>query len=340
MRNVTDSDTLPALATGDNVRPRRLRESPALRRLVRETRLDAAALVHPLFVTAGGGLVEPIVSMPGQSRWTVESLETEIGALSSASLNAVLLFGIPALKDARGSGASDANGPVPRAIAGIQRANSDMIIIADVCLCEYTDHGHCGLVTGDGQVDNDATLPLLAEAAVAYADAGAHVVAPSAMMDHQVGAIRRALDDAGHRHVAIMAYSAKYASAFYGPFRDAAGSTPSFGDRRAYQMDAANAREALREVRLDLEEGADIVMVKPAGPYLDIVRQVRDAVDVPLAAYQVSGEYAMLKAAAERGWIDERRAVLETLTGIRRAGADIVITYYAKQAAEWLRAGE
>jgi len=340
MRNVTDSDTLPALATGDNVRPRRLRESPALRRLVRETRLDAAALVHPLFVTAGSGLAEPIVSMPGQSRWTVESLETEIGALSSASLNAVLLFGIPALKDARGSGASDANGPVPRAIAGIQRANSDMIIIADVCLCEYTDHGHCGLVTGDGQVDNDATLPLLAEAAVAYADAGAHVVAPSAMMDHQVGAIRRALDDAGHRHVAIMAYSAKYASAFYGPFRDAAGSTPSFGDRRAYQMDAANAREALREVRLDLEEGADIVMVKPAGPYLDIVRQVRDAVDVPLAAYQVSGEYAMLKAAAERGWIDERRAVLETLTGIRRAGADIVITYYAKQAAEWLRAGE
>ncbi len=340
MRDVTDSDTLPALATGDHVRPRRLRESPALRRLVRETRLDAASLVHPLFVTAAHGEAQPILSMPGQSRWPVESLEAEIGALSSAGLNAVLLFGVPALKDARGSGASDANGPVPRAIASIQRANSDTIIIADVCLCEYTDHGHCGLVTGDGEVDNDATLPLLAEAAVAYADAGAHVVAPSAMMDHQVAAIRRALDDAGHRHVAIMAYSAKYASAFYGPFREAAGSTPSFGDRRAYQMDAANAREALREVRMDLEEGADIVMVKPAGPYLDIIRRVRDAVDVPVAAYQVSGEYAMLKAAVERGWIDERRAVLETLTGIRRAGADIVITYYAKQVAQWLRAGE
>jgi porphobilinogen synthase len=251
----------------------------------------------------------------------------------------VLLFGIPDEKDENGSGAWDSDGPVPRAIAEIKRRDSAVTVIADVCLCEYTSHGHCGVLDERHAVANDATLPLLARAAVAYADAGADVVAPSAMMDGQVAAIRAALDDAGHADVAILAYAVKYASAFYGPFRDAAQSAPSFGDRRAYQMAPPNAREALREAKLDEEEGADMLMVKPAGPYLDILHRVREATDLPLAAYQVSGEYAMLKAAAERGWIDEPRAAMESLLGIRRAGADLVITYYAKAAARWLNEG-
>jgi porphobilinogen synthase len=247
------------------------------------------------------------------------------------------LFGLPARKDATGSAAWDPAGPVPQAIAAIKRQAPDLIVIADVCLCEYTDHGHCGVLQpASGAVENDATLPLLAQAAVAYADAGADIVAPSAMMDGQVAAIRAALDRAGHQETAILAYAAKFASAFYGPFREAAGSTPQFGDRRAYQMDPANGREALREVALDAEEGADLLMVKPAGPYLDILRQVRDRYDRPVVAYQVSGEYAMLKAAAERGWLDERRAALESLIAIRRAGADLIITYYAKEVARWL----
>lgn len=322
-------------------RMRRLRGTSALRRLVRETRLDPSALVHPMFVTAESGGPQAIDAMPGQSRWPVGKVDGEIASLREKEISSVLLFGIPATKDGMGSGAADASGPVPKAIARIKKVDAAMVVIADVCMCEYTDHGHCGLLdVASGSVDNDATLPLLAAAAVAYADAGADVVAPSAMMDHQVRAIRDGLDSAGHQRVAIMGYSVKYASAFYGPFREAAGSAPSFGDRRAYQMDSANAREALLEARLDLEEGADILMVKPAGPYLDIIRQVRDAVDVPLAAYQVSGEYAMIKAAAARGWIDEKRIALESLRGIRRAGADIIITYYARDVAEWLRTEE
>jgi porphobilinogen synthase len=252
----------------------------------------------------------------------------------------VLLFGIPLAKDAEGSGAWDANGPVPRAIAEIRRLHPDLIVIADVCLCEYTSHGHCGVLDAHtGEVANDSTLQILSEAAVAYANAGAGIIAPSAMMDGQVAAIRAALDSAGHEQVAILSYAVKYASAFYGPFREAAESAPAFGDRRAYQMDPANARDALREAAIDEAEGADMLMVKPAGPYLDVLQRVRAATTLPLAAYQVSGEYAMLKAAAERGWLDERRAVMESLLGIRRAGADLVITYYAREAARWLREG-
>lgn len=321
-----------------SARLRRLRASPALRGLVRETRLDVESLVHPMFVTAASGVSQPIEAMPGQSRWPVDKVTAEAAALRESGIGSVLLFGIPATKDASGSGASDANGPVPKAIAQLKRHDPDLVVIADVCMCEYTDHGHCGqLDSSSGIVDNDSTLPLLAAAAVAYADAGADVVAPSAMMDHQVRSIRCALDDAGHQRVAIMGYSVKFASAYYGPFREAAGSTPSFGDRRSYQMDYSNAREAIREAKADLDEGADILMVKPAGPYLDIIRQVRDCIDAPLAAYQVSGEYAMIKAAAERGWIDEKRIALESLTAIRRAGADIILTYFARDVAEWLR---
>jgi porphobilinogen synthase len=278
--------------------------------------------------------------MPGHAQRTVDRLGGELDALAGVGVRSVLLFGIPETKDAEGSGAWSPTGPVPRAIAAIKRRNDSLTVIADVCLCEYTSHGHCGLLDeATHAVANDATLPLLAQAAVAYADAGADVVAPSAMMDGQVAAIRAALDDAGHADVAILAYAVKYASAFYGPFRDAAESAPAFGDRRAYQMQPGNAREALREARLDEDEGADMLMVKPAGPYLDIIHRVRQATDLPLAAYQVSGEYAMLKAAAERGWIDERRAAMESLIGIRRAGADLVITYYAKDAASWLAEG-
>jgi len=321
----------------DNARPRRLRRTAALRAMVRETTLSASQLVHPLFVTSGQGASRDISSMPGHAQHPVDRLARELDELRRLGLSSVLLFGIPAAKDASGSGAWKPDGPVPRAIAELKRHEPGLVVIADVCLCEYTDHGHCGLVDpARHEVMNDETLPLLARAAVAYADAGADIVAPSAMMDGQVRAIREALDAAGHGQVAILAYASKFASAFYGPFREAAGSAPAFGDRRAYQLDPANAREALREADLDLAEGADLLMVKPAGPYLDLVRQVRDRHDVPLAAYQVSGEYAMLKAAAERGWLDERRAALESLTGIRRAGADLIITYYAREAAAWL----
>jgi len=295
--------------------------------------------VHPLFVRDGFDIERPIESMPGHAQRTVDRLETEVGDLDALGVRSVLLFGIPDEKDETGSGAWDPAGPVPRAIAEIKRRDASVTVIADVCLCEYTSHGHCGVLDETHAVANDATLALLARAAVAYAEAGADIVAPSAMMDGQVAAIRAALDDAGHTDVAILAYAVKYASAFYGPFRDAAQSAPAFGDRRAYQMQPPNAREALREARLDQEEGADMLMVKPAGPYLDIIQRVRQATDLPLAAYQVSGEYAMLKAAAERGWIDEPRAAMESLLGIRRAGADMVITYYAKAAARWLKEG-
>ncbi|MBC8086605.1 MAG: porphobilinogen synthase [Phycisphaerae bacterium] len=315
-------------------RPRRLRSTSAIRSLVRETRVSPRDCVLPLFIRAGHGIVQPIASMRGHSQQSVDQLPEELDDILSAELGAVLLFGIPDSKDDTGSSAWDARGPVPQAAAAIKRLSPDTVVIADVCLCEYTSHGHCGALRNQS-VQNDETLELLGRAAVAYADAGADIIAPSAMMDGQVAAIRSALDDAGHTSVPIMAYAAKYASAFYGPFRDAAGSTPSFGDRRAYQMDPPNAREALREVALDLQEGADIIMVKPAGAYLDILRQVRDVMDRPLAAYQVSGEFAMIVAAAERGWIDEERAAMESLTAIKRAGADIIITYFAKQVSAW-----
>jgi len=319
-------------------RPRRLRRTGAMRSMLAETTLSARQLVHPLFVRAGRNVERPIESMPGHAQRSVDTLAAEVDDAHALGLSAVLLFGLPSSKDETGSGAWAPGGPVPQAIASIKRRAGELTVIADVCLCEYTSHGHCGVLDGStGAVVNDATLPLLARAAVAYADAGADVVAPSAMMDHQVATIRAALDAAGHGEVAILSYAVKYASAFYGPFREAAESAPAFGDRRAYQMDPANAREALREAELDVAEGADMLMVKPAGPYLDVVRRVRERFDLPLAAYQVSGEYAMLKAAAERGWLDERRAALESLVGIRRAGADLVITYYAKDAARWLR---
>ena len=317
-------------------RPRRLRRTQNLRDMVRETILTPSQLIQPLFALAENGQSKLINSMPGQSQWSVDRLQPEIEDLAEVGVPAVLLFGLPASKDPHGEQAWNPNGPVPRAIEEIKRVSPETIVIADVCMCEYTDHGHCGLIDHRGDVLNDQTLPLLARAAVAYADAGADIVAPSAMMDGQVGAIRSALDAAGHHNVAIMAYAAKFASAFYGPFREAADSAPQFGDRRAYQLDPGNGREALREVELDVQEGADMLMVKPAGPYLDILRQVRDRYQLPLAAYHVSGEYSMIKAAAERGWIDERRAAMEALTGIRRAGADLIITYYAKQAAGWL----
>ena len=318
-------------------RPRRLRRTPALRRMVRETTLRPDDLIHPLFVAAGSEFERPIGSMPGHAQRSVDRLGAELDEVAGLGIPAVLLFGIPAEKDAIGSAGWDPEGPVPRAIRAIKRRQPDLTVIADVCLCEYTNHGHCGVIDGaTGEVINDETLPLLARAAVAYADAGVDIVAPSAMMDGQVAAIRAALDEAGHTGVPILAYAAKFASAFYGPFREAAESTPAFGDRRAYQMAPENAREALREVALDVAEGADMLMVKPAGAYLDIIRQVRDRHELPLVAYQVSGEYAMLMAAAERGWLDERRAALESLTAIRRAGADLIITYHAKNAARWL----
>jgi porphobilinogen synthase len=330
-------DTTIAAHQHAGPRPRRLRRTPALRRMVRETTLRPDDFIHPLFVAAGTGFERAISSMPGHAQRSVDRLDADVDEVVALGIPAVLLFGLPATKDATGSAGWDPAGPVPRAIAALKRRHPALTVIADVCLCEYTDHGHCGVIdhtTGD--VINDETLPLLARAAVAYADAGVDVVAPSAMMDGQVAAIRAALDAAGHSGVPILAYASKFASAFYGPFREAAESAPTFGDRRAYQMDPANGREALREVALDVAEGADMLMVKPAGPYLDIIRQVRDLYDLPLAAYQVSGEYAMLMAAAERGWIDERRAALESLTAIRRAGADLIITYHAKQAARWL----
>lgn len=319
-------------------RPRRLRRTPALRRLARETRLHPADLIAPLFVEHGRGVRTPLPSLPGQTRWSPDTVVEEAQRLAGLGVGAVILFGLPAHKDARGSSGFDPAGPVPEALARLSKATPDLVLMADVCLCEYTDHGHCGVLAG-GDVDNDATLPLLAAEAVAYARAGAHVVAPSAMMDGQVAAIRGGLDAAGLSTTAVLAYSAKSASAFYGPFRDAAGSTPGKGDRKGYQMDFGNRTEALREVLLDVEEGADAVMVKPAGPNLDWIADAADAVDVPVAAYQVSGEYAALHAAADRGWLDLDRAAQETLVAIRRAGARWILTYFAGHAAEALRSG-
>jgi porphobilinogen synthase len=318
-------------------RPRRLRRSETLRRLVRETELSVSDLVYPLFIANGTNLRRPIASMPGVSHLSVDTLDAEAEGISREGIPAVLLFGIPDTKDAQGSEAWTENGPVQAAVRMLKRNYPDLLVITDVCLCEYTDHGHCGIIHGQ-HVANDETLDLLSRTAVSHAVAGADIVAPSDMMDARIGAIRSALDTAGFAEsVPIMSYAAKYASAFYGPFREAAGSTPAFGDRRAYQMDPANRREALKEVRLDIEEGADMVMVKPALAYMDIIRDVRDMTDLPLAAYNVSGEYAMVKAAAANGWIEERRAVLEMLTGLRRAGADILLTYHARDVARWLR---
>jgi porphobilinogen synthase len=318
-------------------RLRRLRQTALLRDLVRETRLDAGAFVYPMFVAAGGEGREPIAAMPGIDRLSISQAVHEAGAVAALGIPAVLLFGIPEHKDEEGSGAWDDEGIVQLATRAIKQAHPDLLVMTDVCLCEYTSHGHCGVVTPDGRVDNDASLGLLARTAVSQARAGADVVAPSDMMDGRVGAIRAALDDEGLADTPIVAYSAKFASAFYGPFREAAGSAPAFGDRRAYQMDPANGDEAVREALLDVQEGADVVMVKPALPYLDVIRRVKDATRMPVAAYNVSGEYAMVKAAAAAGHIDERAVVLETLTAIRRAGADIVITYHAKDAAAWLQ---
>jgi porphobilinogen synthase len=317
-------------------RLRRLRRTEALRGLVRETELSPSHLIQPLFVVAGEGVREEVDSMPGVERFSISELVAECTEVAATGVKAVLLFGIPASKDESGSGAYDDEGVVQMAVRALKEAHPDLTVITDVCLCEYTSHGHCGFVR-DGEVDNDITVELLAKVAISHAEAGADAVAPSDMMDGRVGTIRHQLDEEGHSDVPIIAYSAKYASAFYGPFREAAESTPEFGDRRGYQMDPANAAEALREVELDLEEGADMVMVKPATPYLDVIRRVKEATGVPLVAYQVSGEYSMLKAAGANGWIDERAAALETLTSIRRAGADAIVTYYAQEAATWLR---
>jgi len=317
------------------VRPRRLRRTETIRRMVRETGIQPSNLIYPMFVRPGRGLRQEIPSMPGNFHLSPDTLVEEVRPLAAAGLPAVILFGVPDRKDERGSAAYDHAGAVQEAIARLKDALPDLVVITDVCLCAYTDHGHCGVVK-DGRILNDETLELLARMAVSHARAGADMVAPSDMMDGRVGAIRQALDDEGFSDVAIMAYSAKYASAFYGPFRDAAHSAPGFGDRRSYQMDPANAREALRELELDLDEGADILMVKPAMPYLDVIRSAREVFDVPIAAYQVSGEYAMIKAAAERGWLDEQAAALEALTAIRRAGADLILTYFAPQVLRWL----
>jgi porphobilinogen synthase len=317
-------------------RLRRLRQTGVLRDMVRETELTPSHLVQPLFVELGTDSRTPVEAMPGVARLSISHAVEEAGAVHELGVPAVLLFGLPADKDEQGSGAYDDEGVVQLAVRAIKEAHPELVVITDVCLCGYTSHGHCGVVMEDGSIDNDVTLELLAKTAISHAEAGADVVAPSDMMDGRVGAIRHQLDEEGHPEVAILAYSAKYASAFYGPFREAAESTPEFGDRRGYQMDPANAAEAVREAKLDLDEGADALMVKPAVPYLDVIRRVKDETGAPVAAYHVSGEYSMIKAAAAKGWIDERAAVLETLTAIRRAGADIVITYDAKRAAGWL----
>jgi porphobilinogen synthase len=318
-------------------RGRRLRRTPALRALASETRLSTDALVAPLFVCEGYNRREPIASMPGHARLSPDLAADEAASLAELGVRSVLLFGIPLNKDAEGTGAWDPQGPVPQAIRRIKEAVPSLAVWADVCLCEYTSHGHCGVLNASG-VDNDHTLPLLARAAVAYARAGADVIAPSDMMDGRVAAIRSALDAADFAETVICSYAVKYASAFYGPFREAAGSTPQFGDRKAYQMDPPNVREAIREALADIGEGADMVMVKPGLPYLDVIRAVRDRVDVPVVAYQVSGEFSMLHAAAERGWIDLPRAMTETTIALRRAGADLVITYFARELAQGLRA--
>ncbi|HYM16321.1 MAG TPA: porphobilinogen synthase, partial [Dehalococcoidia bacterium] len=318
---------------------RRLRSSPGLRRLVAETRLSPSDFVYPLFVTHGQGLREEIASMPGQYQISLDQIGREADDLRALGIPAVLLFGLPAMKDEQGSEAYDDGGIVQDAVRAFKQAAPELVVITDVCLCEYTSHGHCGVIV-DGEVDNDRSLDLLARTALSHARAGADVVAPSDMMDGRVAAIRDELDESGYTQTPIMAYSAKYASAFYGPFRVAADSAPQFGDRRGYQMDPPNAREALAEIHDDIDEGADIVMVKPALAYLDVLAKARQEFDVPVAAYNVSGEYAMVKAADQAGWIDGRRVTMEILTGIKRAGADIIITYHAKEAARWLATGD
>jgi len=318
-------------------RPRRLRRNEALRGLVRETRLSAAGLIYPMFVCPGQKVRQEVSSMPGVFQQSADEIVEECREVESLGIPGVILFGLPEKKDSRGAISIAANGVVQRAIEAIRKAKLKLLVITDVCLCEYTDHGHCGVIE-NGEVANDATLEILSQQAVSHARAGADIIAPSDMMDGRVGVIREALDEHKFENISILAYAAKYSSAFYGPFREAAQSTPQFGDRRGYQMDPANAREALREVELDLEEGADMVMIKPALSYLDIIRRVRDEFDVPVAAYNVSGEYAMVKAAAQKGWLDEQRVVTEILTSIQRAGAEIILTYHAKDAARWLKA--
>jgi porphobilinogen synthase len=328
--------TAERVATGF-ARHRRLRRTPALRRLVREARVDPAALLLPVFVDARLSRPEAIGSLPGHSRWPVSGVSEIAERAAGAGIGGLLLFGLPVDKDERGSGAFDPSGPVPAALRRVRASTPDLVLVADVCLCEYTSHGHCGVLDAGGVVDNDRTLPLLADAAAVYADAGADVVAPSDMMDGRVAAIRSALETRGRSETAILSYAAKYASAFYGPFREAAECAPSFGDRTGYQMDPPNRREALAEIASDLDEGADLVMVKPAGPYLDVIAAARARFDVPIAAYQVSGEYAALHAAAARGWLDLERAALESLVAIARAGAGPIVTYFALDAAAWLR---
>lgn len=317
------------------VRMRRMRESPILRHLAQETRISISDFIYPIFVTHGRGVRNPIDPMPGMFQLSLDNLISEIDEVVSLGIGAVLLFGIPATKDAEGTEAYESSGIIQEAIRVIKQTAPNMLVMTDVCLDEFTDHGHCGVIR-DGRVDNDATLELLARMAICQAEAGADVVAPSAMMDGQVAAIRTGLDSTGFEHLPIMAYSAKYASSFYGPFRVAADSAPQFGDRRGYQMDVANSREAIREIQMDIDEGADIIMVKPALSYLDVIAQAREAFSYPMAAYNVSGEYAMVKAATENEWIDGQRITMEILTSIKRAGADMIISYHAKEAARWL----
>lgn len=320
-------------------RTRRLRQTAALRSMVRENHIRVEELIYPLFVIDGKDIAEPVLSMPGICQYSVDRMKEELDRVVLAGIPAILIFGIPDHKDEVGSGAYDENGIVQRAIRQIKQVYPDLIVIADVCLCEYTSHGHCGLIK-DGIILNDETLPLLCAAAVSYARAGADIVAPSDMMDKRVGAIREALDKEGFTYTPVMAYSAKFASGYYGPFRDAAHSAPGFGDRKTYQMDPANGREAMREVEEDIAEGADMIIAKPAMAYLDIIKEIRRKFNIPIVAYNVSGEYAMVKAAAEKGWIDEKKIVMENLIGMKRAGADMIITYHALEVAEWLKKGE
>lgn len=347
MQDKTIPTASPAGAQFPALRARRLRHSDALRRMVRETHLSAADFIYPLFVRPGNDIQKPIRSMPGQHQWSVDRLIDEVKQAAALGIPAVILFGIPEHKDDCGSDNFNPDGIVPTAIRAIKDALPEMIVISDMCCCEYTHHGHCGIINQagsdyytphlpEGYLLNDATLDILQRASVVHADAGADIIAPSGMMDGMVGAIRSALDASGHQHISIMSYAAKYASSFYGPFRDAAESPPQFGDRSQYQMDPANKREALKEVALDVAEGADMLMVKPAMPYLDVLAAVREQYNLPTAAYQVSGEYAMIHAAAQNGWLDLRRSALESLMSIKRAGADMILTYFAKDAAQWL----
>lgn len=318
-------------------RPRRLRRTENLRRMIRETVLTVNDLIYPLFVAPGSGVKDPITSMPGQFHFSADTVVDEAVKARDLGIPAVLLFGLPEYKDEEGSSGCAPDGVVQRAVEGIKgKLGDDLVVVTDVCMCEYTSHGHCGILR-DGDVDNDPTLEHLAKQALSHVQAGADIVAPSDMMDGRVAVIREALDDEGYTHIPIMSYAAKYASSYYGPFREAADSAPAFGDRRSYQMDPANGQEALREVALDIEEGADIVMVKPALPYLDVIARVREKFDRPVAAYNVSGEYSMIKAAVANGWLDEKRVIMETLTGIKRAGADLIITYFSPDVARWLK---